>query len=79
METFFALLQKNILNRQRWTTREELWPEIINQIERSYRRRRRQPRLGRLTPVEFETVEVAPQTALNLQTVESTKLPAVPA
>jgi hypothetical protein len=27
MESFFSLLQKNVLNRQRWTTREELaWP-----------------------------------------------------
>ena len=24
MESFFALLQKNVLNRQSWTTREEL-------------------------------------------------------
>ncbi|MDO4238652.1 hypothetical protein [Micrococcus sp.] len=34
MESFFALLQKNVLNR-----------------------RRRQARLGRLTPVEFEMVQ----------------------
>jgi transposase InsO family protein len=28
----------------------------VNWIERTYHRRRRQRRLGRLTPVEFETV-----------------------
>ncbi len=63
MESFFALLQKNVLDRQRWTTREELRLEIITWIERTYHRRRRQRRLGRLTPIEFETLEVALQAA----------------
>jgi putative transposase len=54
MESFFALLQKNILDRQRWATREELRLAIITWIERTYHRRRRQQRLGRLTPIEFE-------------------------
>ena len=56
MESFFALLQKNVLDRQRWATREELRLAIITWIERTYHRRRRQRRLGRLTPVEFETL-----------------------
>ncbi|NMH96591.1 IS3 family transposase [Pseudonocardia acidicola] len=56
MESFFALLQKNVLDRQRWTTREELRLAIITWIERTYHRRRRQRRLGRLTPVEYETL-----------------------
>ena len=54
MESFFSLLQKNVLDRQRWTTREELRLAIITWIERTYHRRRRQRRLGRLTPIEFE-------------------------
>jgi putative transposase len=54
MESFFALLQKNILDRQRWATREELRLAIITWIERTYHRRRRQQRLGRLTLIEFE-------------------------
>jgi transposase InsO family protein len=54
MESFFALLQKNVLDRQRWTTREELRVAIVTWIERSYHRRRRQRGLGRLTPIEFE-------------------------
>ena len=29
MESFFALLQTNVLNRQSWTTREELRLAII--------------------------------------------------
>jgi putative transposase len=56
MESFFALLQKNVLDRQRWATREELRLAIITWIERTYHRRRRQRRLGRLTPVEYETL-----------------------
>ena len=56
MESFFALLQKNVLDRKRWRTREELRIAIITWIERTYHRRRRQARLGRLTPIEFETI-----------------------
>jgi putative transposase len=56
MESFFALLQKNVLDRQRWQTREQLRLAIVVWIERTYHRRRRQRRLGRLTPVEFEAV-----------------------
>jgi len=60
MESFFALLQKNVLNTKRWQTREELRLAIVNWIERTYHRRRRQRGLGKLTPIEFETVhEVA--------------------
>jgi len=54
MESFFALLQKNVLDRQRWATRDQLRLAIITWIERTYHRRRRQRRLGRLTPIEFE-------------------------
>lgn len=56
MESFFALLQKNVLNQRSWATREELRIAIVTWIERTYNRRRRQLRLGRLTPVEYETI-----------------------
>lgn len=60
MESFFSLLQKNVLNRKRWSSREELRLAIVRWIERTYHRRRRQDALGKLTPIEFETVyEVA--------------------
>ncbi len=55
MESFFALLQNNVLDRRTWTTREALRTAIVIWIERTYHRRRRQLRLGRLTPIEFET------------------------
>lgn len=53
MESFFSLLQKNVLNRRRWATREDLRSAIVTWIERTYHRRRRQDRLGRLTPIEY--------------------------
>ncbi|WP_144599657.1 IS3 family transposase [Arthrobacter sp. AG367] len=56
MESFFSLLQKNVLDRQRWTTRQQLRLAITTWIERTYHRRRRQRRLGKLTPIEYETI-----------------------
>ncbi len=47
----FGLLQRNVLDRQRWHTREQL-PiaiAIVTRIERTYRRRRRRTRVGRST------------------------------
>jgi transposase InsO family protein len=60
MESFFALLQKNVLNRRTWATREQLRIAIVTWIEGTYHRRRRQARLGRLTPIEFETIMNTP-------------------
>ncbi|MFI1393312.1 IS3 family transposase [Streptomyces griseoaurantiacus] len=60
MESFFSLLQKNVLDRRTWATREELRIAIVTWIERTYHRRRRQTALGRLTPVEYETVMTTP-------------------
>ena len=59
-QSFFALLQKNVLNTRRWRTREELRVAIVTWIERTYHRRRRQQALGRLTPIEFETTMTNP-------------------
>jgi len=56
MESFFSLLQKNVLNKKRWQSRQELRLEIVTWIERTYHRQRRQRRLGRLTPIEFEII-----------------------
>ncbi len=56
MESFFSLLQKNVLDRQQWQTRQELRLAIVRWIERTYHRKRRQRRLGKLTPIEYETI-----------------------
>ena len=42
MESFFGLLQKNVLDRRTWATREQLRIAIVTWIERTYHRRRRQ-------------------------------------
>jgi transposase InsO family protein len=56
MESFFALLQKNVLNRRRWDSRDELRIAIVTWIERTYHRRRRQTALDRMTPIEYEII-----------------------
>lgn len=63
MESFFSLLQKNVLDRQRWLTRQDLRLAITSWIERTYHRRRRQRRLGKLTPIEYETINRTALTA----------------
>ena len=62
VESFFSLLQRNVLDRRSWATREELRIEVVTWIERTYHRRRRQAALGRLTPIEFETIMTASAT-----------------
>ena len=39
MESFFSLLQKDVLNPQPWASRQELRLAIITWIERTYHRR----------------------------------------
>ena len=60
MESFSSLLQKNVLNKQTWATRDQLRIEIVTWIERTYHRRRRQDALDRLTPIEYEMIMTAP-------------------
>jgi len=55
MESFSSLLQKNVLNRP-WGAGGQLRIAITTWIERTYHGRRWQPRLGRVTPIEFEAV-----------------------
>lgn len=55
-QSFFSTLQTNVLDSRRWATRAELRLAIIHWIEATYHRRRRQRRLGKLTPVEYEDI-----------------------
>lgn len=64
MESFFSLLQNNVLDSRPWAAREELRITIVRWIERTYHRRRKQKELGKLTPVKFE--EKLLDQALNL-------------
>lgn len=54
MESFWSLLQTNVLNQQRWTSRQDLRLAIVVWIERKYHRQRPQDSLGGLTPIEYE-------------------------
>ena len=78
MESLFALLQRNVLDRQRWSTRAELRLAIVTWIERTYHRRRRQGALGKLTPIEFELLHTSRNRGLKFTPRESTKSGAVP-
>lgn len=63
MKSFFALLQRNVLDRKRWSIRAELRLAIVTWIERTYQRRRRQRALDRLTAIEFELLHPTVATA----------------
>ena len=54
MESFWSLLRTNVLNQQRWATRQELRLAIVIWIARKYHRQRAQDTLGGLTPIDFE-------------------------
>ncbi len=63
MESFFWLLQKHVLNRQRWQARDQLRTEITYWIEAKYHRSRRLRALGKQTPIQFETLDKAANAA----------------
>lgn len=54
VESFWARMQVELLNRRRWTTRVELANAIFEYIEGFHNRRRRHGSLGWATPLEFE-------------------------
>ena len=62
MESFWSLLQTNVLNQQRWGSRQDLRLAIVVWIERKYHRQRAQDTLGGLTPIEFEAKLTEPLT-----------------
>lgn len=61
MESFWALLQKNVLNQRTWQTRQQLRLAIVVWIERKYHRQRPQDALGGLTPIEYEAKLARPR------------------
>jgi putative transposase len=54
VESFWARMQVELLNRQRWKTRVELATAIHDYIERFHNRRRCHSSLNMLTPIEYE-------------------------
>lgn len=47
MESFFSLLQKNVLDRQWWSSRQQLCLAMVGWLEGKYHRKRKQRRLGK--------------------------------
>lgn len=54
VESFYATLQTELLDRYSWPTRSRLRSAIFEYIEAFYNRRRRHSSLGYLSPAEFE-------------------------
>lgn len=54
MESFWARMQVELLNRRRWNTRVELANAMLEYIELFHNKRRRHSSLNMLTPIEFE-------------------------
>jgi len=53
-ESFYATLQRELLDRQAWTTRQQLRTAIFAYVEGFYNRRRRHSSPGYLSPREYE-------------------------
>ncbi|PAK96130.1 transposase subunit [Mycobacteroides abscessus subsp. abscessus] len=56
MESFFTVLQTNVLVRCRRVSPARLSNRIVHRINKTYRRKRRQRRLGTQAAVEIELV-----------------------
>lgn len=54
MESFWARVQVELLNRKRWRTRMELSTALFEYLEIFHNRQRRHSALGMLSPVEYE-------------------------
>jgi putative transposase len=54
IESFWARMQTELLDRQRWTTRIELANAIFEYLEIFHNRQRRHSSLGWRTPIEYE-------------------------
>jgi len=54
IESFWARLQTELLNRKKWKTRVELSTALFEYLEIFHNRTRRHSALGMLTPTEFE-------------------------
>jgi len=57
VESFWARMQTELLNRRKWRTRVELAGEIFEYLEIFHNRQRRHSSLGMLTPVEYEKAQ----------------------
>ncbi len=54
MESFWATMQRELLDRSRWQTRDELALAIFDWIEGFYNPTRRHTSIGSLSPADYE-------------------------
>ena len=54
MESFFASLKKERVDRKVYTTREEAKADVFDYVERFYNPYRRHSTLGYLSPADYE-------------------------
>jgi putative transposase len=59
IESFWATMQRELLDTQRWASQEQLASAIFEWIEAWYNPRRRHTSLGDLSPIEFENLHTA--------------------
>ena len=62
-ESFFATLQVELLDRQRWATRQQLTTAIFEYTEVFFNRQRLHSTLGYLSPTEYEAAYAFQQAA----------------
>lgn len=66
MESFWSIMQRELLDRRHWPSRVELASAMFEWIEGWYNPRRRHSSLGILSPHEFETLRPPPPKRHNL-------------
>jgi transposase InsO family protein len=66
MESFWARMQVELLDRRRWRTRLELANAIFEYLEIFHNRQRRHTALDMLTPIEYENTYYHNQTVTPL-------------
>jgi putative transposase len=59
-ETFFATIEKELVNRRSWPDRLELQSAVFEYIEAFYNRQRRHSTLGMLSPIAYEQLRLSP-------------------
>ena len=63
IESFWSTMQRELLDRRSWTSREELASAIFEWIEGWYNPRRRHTSIGNMSPHDFETLHTTAITA----------------
>ncbi len=59
MESFWSTMQRELLDRQRWSTRDQLASAIFEWIEAFYNPVRRHSAIGYLSPAAFDALHTA--------------------